>query len=199
MTLHVQFMSLISMVIGGFYLGMAIDTFRRFSTYWERNIFFKYSLEICFWLMQSLILFYVLFRVNDGEIRFYIFLSCLLGFATYQALAAFIYKQLLEGVIRIVRSIYRFFKRLIEVLIIIPVKWLVTTLFMVVLWVVQLIFTILFWILEMLFFPLGALINHIYQRLPKKVHRYLYKYAGIYSTIGNIYVKCVQYITFKRR
>src|SRR5699024_12815245 len=130
MTLHVQFMSLISMVIGGFYLGMAIDTFRRFSTYWERNVFFKYLLEICFWLMQSLILFYVLFRVNDGEIRFYIFLSCLLGFATYQALAASIYKQLLEGVIRIVRSIYRFFKRLIEVLIIIPVKWLVTTLFM---------------------------------------------------------------------
>jgi len=187
------------MILGGFYLGMAVDTFRRFSWHWKRHVFLRYFLEICFWLMQSLILFYLLFRVNNGEIRFYIFLSCLLGFATYQALAASVYQKLLEVIIRILRGIFQFVKRLIQVLIVSPVKWLFMIAFTIVLWVLQLISTILYWVLKVLFFPFGALITFVYQRLPKKVHRFLYKFAGFYSTMKNIYIKCLQYITFKRR
>src|SRR5699024_4293439 len=100
MTLHVQLLTMIFMVLSGLYLGMALETFRRFSPLWRKNKFLVYFLEICFWLVQTLIIFYVLYRVNAGELRLYIFVACLLGFATYQALIASLYKRLLEQVVK---------------------------------------------------------------------------------------------------
>lgn len=199
MTLHVQFMTIIMMVSGGFYLGMALDTFRRFSWHWKKRAFLKYFLEIGFWLVQSLILFYVLYRVNNGELRLYVFLSCLLGFATYQALASNIYKQLLESIVRILRTIYRFFERLIQVLVITPIVWILKTIYMMVLWVIRLVMTVLLWVLSTLFYPIRRLVGFIYQRSPKKIHHFLYKFVRIYSTIKHTCIKWLQFITFKRR
>lgn len=199
MTLYVQFMTMIVMVIGGFYLGMALDTFRRFSWHWGHKPFLKYALEICFWLIQSLVLFYVLFRVNAGELRLYVFLSCLLGFAAYKALAAPVYKQILEGIIRILLAVYLFFERLVHVLIITPVKWVIKEIYMVLSWLIRIVFLILFRILQLLLYPVKALLIVIYRRLPKKLQRNLYKSAGLYSKIKKIYRKGIHYITFKRR
>lgn len=199
MTLHVQFLTMLMMILGGFYLGVALDTFRRFSWHWKHNVFLKYFLEICFWLSQSLILFYFLYHVNAGELRLYIFLSCLLGFAAYKALAASFYKQLLEIFIRILRGIYHLFERIVQLLIISPIKWIFRVIFSVTLWVIQLIFTILFWLLKVLLYPIKGFLKFIYQRLPKRFQDILYKFAGFYSTIKNICIKVLQYITFKRR
>src|SRR5699024_8882996 len=58
------------------------------SPYWKNKWFINYVMEICFWLTQTFLLFYVLFRINGGELRVYVFLACLLGFAMYQALAS---------------------------------------------------------------------------------------------------------------
>lgn len=180
-------------------MGMALDTFRRFSWHWSHRSFLKYFLEICFWLTQSLILFYLLFRVNAGELRFYIFLSCLLGFAAYQALAASAYKQLLEVFIRILRSVYQFFERLINVLVISPVKWIIKGVYTVLSWVIGLVLSIIFRILKLLWYPIKAFMIFIYRRLPKKVQRNVYKCAGFYSRMKNILMKGFRYITFKRR
>src|SRR5699024_7662571 len=129
----------------------------------------------------------------------YMFLSCLLGFAAYQALAAALYKRLLEMVIRILQGIYRFFKRLIEILIIAPIKWLLMVILSIALWIIRLVFTVLIWILNVLFYPVKVLIAIIYKRLPKKVYSFLYKYAGFYSTMKNTCIRWLEYITFKRR
>src|SRR5690625_1289933 len=88
MTLSTQFITMLAMTSGGFYLGVVLDTFRRFASSWKNRIIFSYVMETSFWLTQVIILFYVLFRVNGGELRLYIFLACLLGFTIYQVLAA---------------------------------------------------------------------------------------------------------------
>src|SRR5690625_3097491 len=109
MTLDVQFMIMISMILGGIYLGVALETFRRFSRAWEKNTILLYIMEICFWLIQSFVLFYILFRVNGGEIRVYVILAGCLGFAIYIALVASFYIRILDRFIIIVFFIYLLF------------------------------------------------------------------------------------------
>src|SRR5699024_6457015 len=108
MTLDVQFMTMISMILGGFYLGLALETFRRFSFAWQDNTFLLYYMEICFWLMLSFILFYLLFLVNCVDITLYLIISSFFCFSTYKALASKVYVHILERLITNGNSIYRF-------------------------------------------------------------------------------------------
>ena len=79
MTLSIQFITMAAMVLSGIYLGVIRDTFQRFAIYWKGRKLLSYLLEIIFWILQTLVVFYVLFLVNAGEIRLYIILACLLG------------------------------------------------------------------------------------------------------------------------
>src|SRR5699024_2545129 len=116
MTLDVQFMTMIAMALCGIYLGIAQETFRRFTPHWKSNRFLAYFMEITFWLSQVMIIFYILFRVNSGELRMYVFLALLLGVSAYQVFVAAIYKRVLEMIIRIITVVYQFLKRLIQLL-----------------------------------------------------------------------------------
>src|SRR5690625_2595285 len=118
MTLQVQFLTMISMIIGGFYLGMARDTFRRFSSYWSQRKFLRYFFEVSFWMIQAFLMFYILYRVNAGELRAYIFIACMLGFSIYQVVFAVLYKKILEIIIRILLITYRFCMKVIQIFII---------------------------------------------------------------------------------
>src|SRR5690625_5859173 len=75
MTLNVQFLTMLFMVVSGFYLGIALETFRRFSPLWRHRPVLVYIFEVSFWLIQTFIIFYVLYKVNAGELRVYIFLA----------------------------------------------------------------------------------------------------------------------------
>lgn len=199
MTLSVQFMTMIAMVIGGFYLGLIQDTYRRFQGYWKNNVFLLYFMEISFWLTQVLLLFYVLFRVNAGELRFYVFLACLLGFAAYQALAAPLYKRLLEQIIRIVVKCYRFLENLVQTIIIAPIKYIFQLLVALILLIGQLILSIILFAAKIIYVPLKWIAMVIYRLLPKSIQNFLHKLAGFYSTIKNTCRKGLKYLKFKRR
>ncbi|WP_156289998.1 spore cortex biosynthesis protein YabQ [Oceanobacillus salinisoli] len=199
MTLSVQFLTMISMVASGFYLGMILDTFRRFTPYWKHNIFLTYFMEICFWLMQTIILFYVLFQVNSGEIRFYVFVACLLGFSIYQALAQNVYKRLLEYMIRIIASVYRFCRRVVQVLIISPITWLFTLIITIILGTVRILWKIILFITKLLITPIRWILQMIYRILPKSFQNFLKQIAGFYSKIKNILIKWAKYMNSKRR
>jgi len=185
MTLTTQFQTMIVMIIGGIYLGVALETFRRFEYYWKKNITFNYLMEISFWLLQTLILFYLLFVVNNGEVRFYIFLAVLCGFAAYQSLIASYYRRLLERVITSFISLYHFVYQVIDTIIITPLKWVIHLLFTILL----LIFRVLSWfcwlILRVIYFPLSVIAKLCSHLIPKNAQKYLHSFAGIYSKIEN--------------
>ncbi|MUK88063.1 spore cortex biosynthesis protein YabQ [Ornithinibacillus sp. L9] len=199
MTLNVQFLTMIAMVLGGFYLGIALETFRRFARHWKKHTILAYVMEISFWLTQTFILYYILFRVNSGELRVYVFVACLLGFSIYQVVAANIYKRILERLIIIIADIYQFLARVVTVVIIKPIQFLFQALITSVLFIGNILFMIIKYIFYVLFTPIKWVLRVIYRMLPKKIHLFFHNLAGFYSKIKNICIKWIKYIAQKRR
>lgn len=199
MNLDVQFLTMVSMVLGGFYLGMALDTFRRFTPHWKNNRFLIYFLEIVFWLTQALILFYILYRVNYGELRVYIFVAVCLGFAMYQALAATMYRRLLDVMIRIVVNIYRFITKVIYYLLVMPIKWLITMSITIILLIVRLLINMLQFAIKLIWTPIKWILLGIYRLLPQKVKKIVHKMAGFYSIMKNTLIRWTRFIVKRRK
>ncbi len=187
------------MVAGGFYLGIVLDTFRRFSKHWKNKILLVYMMEISFWLTQVFILYYVLYLVNAGELRLYVFAACLLGFATYQVLAATLYKRLLEWMIAIIKRILQFFHRLISTLVIAPIRYIIRLLLAFSMFLLNTILVICGFILKMVYLPLKWIAGVLYKLLPKKIKLFLHHLAGFYSKIQNICRKYLRIISSKWR
>jgi spore cortex biosynthesis protein YabQ len=199
MTLSIQFLTMVSMIAGGFYLGIALDTFRRFHRHWRHNVYLVYFMEVSFWLAQVFILYFILFQVNAGELRFYVFAACLLGFAAYQALAATLYKRLLERLIRIISNIYQLLKSLVKTLIIAPIKYLIQLLVAFIIFLFNMIMLVLGFLLKCVYLPIKWVSKQLYRLLPKKFKLFLHKLAGFYSKIQNICRKYWRLISAKRR
>ncbi|MFS0673871.1 spore cortex biosynthesis protein YabQ [Ornithinibacillus sp. 179-J 7C1 HS] len=199
MTLSVQFLTMVSMIGGGLYLGMALETFRRFQKHWKENLFLVYFMEVSFWLTQVFILYFVLFQVNAGELRFYVFAACLLGFAAYQVFAANLYKRLLERMIIIIYRIYQFLRNVVNMLIIAPIRYMIKLLIAAVIFLFNLLILIVGFILKCIYIPLKWFFSMIYRLLPQKFKLFLHHLAGFYSKIQNICRKVLRYITAKRR
>ncbi|WP_042147481.1 spore cortex biosynthesis protein YabQ [Paucisalibacillus sp. EB02] len=199
MTLSIQFLTMVSMIAGGFYLGITLDTFRRFQRHWKRNVFLVYFMEISFWLTQVFILYFILFQVNLGELRFYVFVACLLGFAAYQALAANLYKRLLERMIMIAARIYQILHNLVKNFIIAPIRYLIQLLIACVIFLFNMVMLVLGFVLKCVYLPIKWLFKQIYRLLPKKFKLFLHKIAGFYSKIQNICRKYWRLISSKRR
>lgn len=195
MTLTVQFYTMISMVLGGFYLGIAMETYRRFSYLWGKRRWLVYILEISFWLSQTLILFYLLYRINNGELRVYVFLACLLGFSMYKVLGARLYKVVLEWLIHLNIKCYQYLARAIQIIIIKPIFWGASILIA----LIQFLFSLLFGVIRFVCLPLYWLIKGIYFILPQKIKDICTKLTAFYSIIKNTCVKCMKYLMFKRR
>ncbi|TFJ92991.1 spore cortex biosynthesis protein YabQ [Lentibacillus salicampi] len=192
MTLDVQFITMIAMMIGGFYLGVASDTFRRLCVYWKQRVVLKYFMEIGFWLTQTLLLYYVLFQVNSGELRFYVFVALLLGFAMYQALAANMYKRLLEYLIGIIVQIYRFLVKVTRVIIIIPVTFLIQLIITIIVGTATILLKLIRFTFKIVLAPVIWLFRMVFRMLPQSIQKRLHKIAGFYSIIENTCKKWIQ-------
>ncbi|MFC4558564.1 spore cortex biosynthesis protein YabQ [Virgibacillus kekensis] len=199
MTLSVQFLTMISMVLGGFYLGLSLDTFRRFSVYWRKKKVLLYFMEISFWLTQTVLLYYLLFRVNSGELRFYVFIACLLGFSMYQVLASTIYQRLLEHLIRIGIGIYQFAKNTFLAIVVAPIIYIVKMLVAIIVFIASILWTIIRYIVTFIFVPVAWVFSALHRLLPKNIRNFLHTVAGFYSKMENIFKKWKKYLTIKRR
>lgn len=142
MTLSTQFVTMISMVLMGSYFGAAFDTYHRLFNRSNRQAVIVFINDLIFWLLQGLIAFYLLYQINFGEIRFYIFLALLCGFAAYQSLLKGGYLRLLETVISVIVSIYRLFVKIIYLFIYKPVRSLVLFVFSLLIFIAQGLWTL---------------------------------------------------------
>src|SRR3954465_1158702 len=110
MTLSTQFVTLLSMIGMGSLFGAMFDTYQRFLKRPKRKQWIVFFNDLLFWMIQAVIIFYTLFQVNNGELRFYIFLALLCGFAAYQSLFKGMYLSLLEMMIKTILAVSRFIK-----------------------------------------------------------------------------------------
>lgn len=121
MTLTTQFYTMLAMVGMGCFFGASLDTYGRFLKRPKRAKWLVFINDLLFWFIQGLVIFYVLLIVNKGELRFYIFIALLCGYAAYQSLMKTVYMSLLEFFIRCVIISYRFLNKMVRILIIKPI------------------------------------------------------------------------------
>lgn len=120
MTLKEQFLSLIAMAGMGIWLGASLTTYHRFlpsRKVWRWILLFT---DLLFWGLQALIVFYVLLYVNQGTIRFYLFLAIAIGFSAYKGVLETTYNKFLNWLIRLFVGLARFLKKIVILFLVQP-------------------------------------------------------------------------------
>lgn len=202
MTLSTQFLTMLAMIGMGSCFGAALDTYNRFLHRSKRKSWIVFCNDILFWLLQGLVIFYVLFLVNKGELRFYIFVALLCGFAAYQSIFKRGYLRLLEIIISMVISIYRFFLKVFHIFIYKPIYSLVVTFISIIILLgkgifalAKLILNVLLFLVRVLFKPIKWILFMIWSLFPKKVKKFvdnLYnKLAGYLRKIKNTIINLI--------
>ncbi|WP_017754930.1 spore cortex biosynthesis protein YabQ [Calidifontibacillus oryziterrae] len=195
MSLTVQFNTMIAMVVMGGWLGVALDTYGRFLKRPERTSFILFVNDILFWLVQALLFFYILFLVNEGELRFYIILAILCGYAAYQSLFKGIYLKLLEFFIQTSIRIYQLVYRLIVLLFVRPVKIILQYSFVALLFIANVILRILKFLLKIIAAPIKWFFLLLWRRiLPQNLKIFLINKAGFFITKKNTIVRWLRSI-----
>ena len=192
MTLHVQLLSMLAMIAGGVYLGFAFDTYRRITRCVKDNPAVKYGVEIIFWLAQTGILFYALFQVNEGVLRVYIFLACLLGYSMYAVMLRRGYQYILDKIIRGIVIVTAGIARGLYVLLIEPILWLIRLLY-------TCIKGLLLFIIRLLSYPARLLLRGLKWLLPDTFLKRISQFYRFCSTMGSNYLKIVKKIMQKWR
>lgn len=197
MTLTTQFYTLLAMIGMGSFYGAALDTYNRFLKRSERKRWIVFIHDILFWVIQGLLIFYVLFLVNEGEFRFYLFLALLCGFSTYQALFKNLYRTSLEMCIKIVINISKFCVKSFQILIYLPIKWVITTAFFLLRWILKVLLYLFKWVIRLFFMVLRVILipfkwvfkiiwNMMPSAVTKKVGKFYNKMTGIFMKCKNV-------------
>ncbi|MBN3543817.1 spore cortex biosynthesis protein YabQ [Fictibacillus barbaricus] len=189
MTLTVQFQTMLSMVFMGIWIGMAVDTYSRFIHEKRKWHWLHFLNDLLFWLVQALLVFYVLLHVNHAEIRFYIFIALICGYAAYRALFDRMYKKLLEWMVKAVVSLYRFIYRLLNSLIVMPIKWLIMLITAILLYLFNILRKLVMVIFMILFSPFKWVGRLIWRFIPKQkwynLKEKYFKLAGFLKSAKN--------------
>jgi spore cortex biosynthesis protein YabQ len=201
MTLSVQFYTMLAMVGMGSVFGATLDTYNRFLNRKIRRRWLVFLNDVLFWILQALFIFYILFSVNFGEVRFYIFVALLCGFAGYQALLKALYKALLERTIQGCISFYNFLVKMVKNLIYSPIKWLVLLLVTILIgfgkgiWAVisaltkaiiailKIVFTPLLWVVKLISSLIPKNLKKFVEKLYNKLAGYLFPFVKVIKTM----------------
>ncbi|MBP2242594.1 spore cortex biosynthesis protein YabQ [Cytobacillus eiseniae] len=200
MTLTTQFITMLAMVGMGSVFGASLDTYNRFLKRVERNRLIVFLNDILFWIVQGLAIFYILFLVNRGELRFYIFIALLCGFAAYQSLFKDIYLRLLEITISMIIRFLRFLQKLFYYLIYKPINGLVVALIAllfffgrVLLSLLKMLQKIVLYILKLIFLPIKWVLWIMWKIMPnnskKMIEKIFNRLAGYSKKIKNYILK----------
>ena len=188
MTLTVQFYTMVSMVAMGLWLGIAMDTYSRFLHPHRKKSFWLYINDVIFWLLQGLLIFYVLFLVNEGTLRLYVFFALLCGYAAYRALFQQLYRHSLERIIIITITIMSVIKSLVTNLVYRPILFILKLLLSLCMMLVSIITTIFWFIIKLFWVPVKWGFLLLWRLIPLSIRARLIKTAGIADTIKN-YIK----------
>jgi spore cortex biosynthesis protein YabQ len=190
MTLSTQFLTMISMIGMGALFGVMFDTYQRFLHRPKRKQLLVFLNDVLFWMIQALLIFYVLFQVNKGEVRLYIFIALLCGFAAYQSMVKHIYLRLLEIVISTVIWMINFLKKTFIFIIYKPVRGIIKLAIFIILLIGRGLFTLVKFILKVLLLciklvikPIGKILLIFWKLLPKGIKKNVEKFYN--GTAGN--------------
>ncbi|WP_062350099.1 spore cortex biosynthesis protein YabQ [Bacillus kwashiorkori] len=202
MSLTTQFYTMLTMIGMGSWLGAALDTYSRFLKRTKRKRWIVFINDILFWVLQAFILFYVLYLVNNGEVRFYIFLALLCGFAFYQSLLKSIYLAILESIIQLVIKFYMFMVKLLSLVIFKPIMLLFSGIIALLLFtwnliyrILQIISKIILTILNVISKPFGWIGKLLWKSVPTS---FKIKSRKLYKILSRYYLTSKNFIFRKK-
>lgn len=193
------------MIAMGILFGVMLDTYQRFLKRSHRRRWLVFLNDLLFWFIQGVLIFYVLFLVNDGELRFYLLLALICGFATYQALFKYIYLALLEQLIKMVLAMIRFIWRTIHLLIYQPIKGLYLLIIATLLFIgktllalVKVVWKMLKWIItitsQVFSWPFRMIYTFVPKRMKRNVEKVCNLFVGFLTFIQNTIFKGIAII-----
>lgn len=198
MSLSTQLATMLAMVGMGGWIGMALDTYGRVFRKKSQRMWLVFMTDILFWIVQALLIFYVLYLVNNGEVGFYIILAIVCGFSAYQSLFKTIYMHILERLLSLIKWVYRLVKRIVTIFLIKPIVFIFTGLFQIALWIgkgmyilIRAILRIIYRLLIFFLRPFFHFAKYLWNFLPES---FRIRVTAFFKTIKNISVKTVQFI-----
>ncbi|AXF56602.1 spore cortex biosynthesis protein YabQ [Salicibibacter kimchii] len=160
MTLDVQFQTFFAMMVTGAVIAAQLDVYHRCLPHKARAKWPQAIFDLFFWVVQALLVFYVLFQMNQGDLRIYVFLSILLGFFIYWQTARPFFLRVLEVLISIVETIYSMILKVLYLFLWTPVVWLykgikqlLTIVYRSIRW---LLYSFTYWLLRPLYLIVGG-------------------------------------------
>ncbi len=136
MSIKIQALTMLLMVGCGMTMGLLYDTYRVMKGQTGLRGWLVIICDLLFWASCIFLVFGTLLRVNDGIVRVYLFLGMGIGAWFYFALLHSFYIKWFLRFINLVKAIYRFIVRLIQVVVIKPIIFIYKTIVAVVVAVV---------------------------------------------------------------
>ncbi|MFC4403585.1 spore cortex biosynthesis protein YabQ [Gracilibacillus xinjiangensis] len=183
MTLETQFATMFTMIAFGVYMGVAYVTFKRFELWWANHVVLRYFFELFFWIVQAIVLFYVLYVLNEGIVRFYVFIALLCGYAMFKAIFEPLYRKLLEGILHYLSRFIRFWVRCIQVLIVNPIIWVVSMILLTLYKALLFLLKIFRFLLMTILYPFRYIFKSIFRLVPENRKKYIYQIINFFSKI----------------
>lgn len=78
-----QFYLLYIFLFSGFLIGILFDIFRILRKSFKTSDIITYIEDFVFWIITGIYLLFIIFKFSFGQIRFYMFISLILGFTIY--------------------------------------------------------------------------------------------------------------------
>ena len=107
----------IAFILNGFLIGIIFDCFRILRKSFKTPDFVTYIEDILFGIITGLLILYSIFKFNNGELRFYLFLGIFIGLLLYLLIFSKVFIKICVFIISIIKKIINF-------IIIIPIKFI---------------------------------------------------------------------------
>ncbi|MBO8172688.1 MAG: spore cortex biosynthesis protein YabQ [Bacillaceae bacterium] len=143
MSIQGEAITILSMLFMGVVMGISFDSYQILKQKSGIKGFLTAVCDLLYWISFTFLAFGTLFRLNGGIVRFYIFIVILTGFFMYVWLFRSAYMNFFLRLLSFVIKLYQFVRRLIDVLLITPVKFLLQMLLVSGAFLVQLLYRFL--------------------------------------------------------
>ncbi|RWZ51263.1 spore cortex biosynthesis protein YabQ [Halobacillus fulvus] len=185
MTLTTQFVTILSMMGGGMIVGASLDAFERFFRRRNKKSWLEIIYQLGFWLTQACMLFYILYLANYGELRLYVFLAVVCGFAAYRALFRGPFLRGLEVGIRVVTSVLRALRKIGYNLLIRPIQSIFFLIFALLTGIYALFLKSIYYLFLVIIYPIRLIFRLLWRLLPKNAKKSLRYVAGFLGKMKN--------------
>lgn len=92
-------------ILTGILLGVLFDVFRILRRSFKTSDFVTYIEDIFFWILAGFILFYTVYKFNNGEIRSYVLLGIVSGLTVYLIIFSKIFIKINVNIILFIKNI----------------------------------------------------------------------------------------------